>query len=94
MEGDRPDRDDQPLRGQRFGGCARTGGGVAWAAFEGSFRYDELLSERVAHQVYGYCVSGAEPVVEWDIAVLRSDEWRLGIAEVRAALDDLLSDSA
>lgn len=73
--------------------CA-DGRAVAWAAFEGSFHYDELLSERVAHQVYGYCVTGAEPVVEWDIAVLRSDEWRLGIAEVRAALDALLSDSA
>lgn len=66
---------------------------MAWAAFEGTFHYDQLLTERVAHQVYGYCVTGAEPVVEWDTAALRSDEWRLGIGEARAALDALLSAS-
>ncbi|MGW1022177.1 hypothetical protein ACWD4J_00460 [Streptomyces sp. NPDC002577] len=64
---------------------------VAWAAFEASFHYDELLTDQVAHEIYGYCVTGAEPVAEWDIATLRSEEWRHRIAEVRAALDALLS---
>ncbi|MGW1069789.1 hypothetical protein ACWD4F_35430 [Streptomyces aureus] len=64
---------------------------VAWAAFEGSFHYDEILTDRVALQVYGYCVAGAEPVVEWDIAALRGEDWRHRIAEARAAFDALLS---
>lgn len=34
---------------------------VAWAAFEGAFSYEELLTDQVARQVYGYRVSGAEP---------------------------------
>ncbi|WP_158690614.1 hypothetical protein [Streptomyces sp. 142MFCol3.1] len=72
--------------------CADTRS-VAWAAFEGSFHYDELLTDQVAHQVYGYCMTGAEPVVEWDTAVLRGEEWRHRIAEARAALDTLLSAS-
>lgn len=64
---------------------------VAWAASEGSFHYDELLTDEVARQVYGYCVSGTEPVVEWDTATLRSEEWKHRIAGVRTALDALLS---
>ncbi|PKW12395.1 hypothetical protein SAMN05428944_0345 [Streptomyces sp. 1222.5] len=72
--------------------CADTRA-VAWAAFEGTFHYDELLTSRVAHQVYGYCTTGAEPVVEWDTAALRGDKWRNRIAEARAALDALLSAS-
>lgn len=64
---------------------------VAWAAFEGSFHYDELLTDQVAHQVYGYCVSGTEPVIEWDRAALRSEEWRHRIAGARTALDALRS---
>ncbi|MFJ6646393.1 hypothetical protein ACIQPS_12130 [Streptomyces sp. NPDC091290] len=70
--------------------CAHTRS-VAWAAFEGSFHYDQLLTGQVAHQVYGYCIAGAEAVVEWDTAALRGEEWRLRIAEARAALDALLS---
>ncbi|MEU9225875.1 hypothetical protein AB0D40_16080 [Streptomyces massasporeus] len=66
---------------------------VAWAAFEGSFHYDELLTDQVAHQVYGYCMAGAEAVVEWDTTALRGEEWRLRVAEARAALDALLSAS-
>ncbi|MGQ4363840.1 hypothetical protein [Streptomyces sp. SAS_272] len=72
--------------------CADTRS-VAWAAFEGSFHYDELLTDEVAHQVYGSCMTGAEPVVEWDAEALRGDEWRHRIAEARAALDALLSGS-
>ncbi|MFF0050351.1 hypothetical protein [Streptomyces sp. NPDC005498] len=43
--------------------CADTRA-VAWAAFEGAFHYDELLTDQVAHQVYGYCTTGTEPVAE------------------------------
>ncbi|MEU1540338.1 hypothetical protein ABZ461_19905 [Actinacidiphila glaucinigra] len=69
--------------------CADTPA-VAWAAFEGTFNYDELLTDQVAHQVYGYCATGTEPVVEWDTAALRGEEWRQRIAKARAALDALL----
>ncbi|MEU9957797.1 hypothetical protein [Streptomyces sp. NPDC050982] len=62
---------------------------VAWAAFEGSFSYDRLLTDPVADQVYGYCVSGSEPVVVWDVATLRSDDWRQRVAGARTALDAL-----
>ncbi|WP_162625098.1 hypothetical protein [Streptomyces cadmiisoli] len=72
--------------------CADTRA-VAWTAFEGTFHYDELLTGQVAHQVYGYCRTGAEPVIEWDTAVLQGEEWRHRIAEARAALDALLSAS-
>ncbi|WP_128092276.1 hypothetical protein [Streptomyces resistomycificus] len=64
---------------------------VAWAAFEGSFHYEELLTDQVAQQVYGYCVSGTEPTAEWDIATLRSEAWRFRVSEARAALEALLS---
>lgn len=73
--------------------CADTQA-VAWAAFEGAFHYDELLTDQVAHQVYGYCTTGTEPVVEWDTAALQGEEWRHRIAKARAALDALLSASA
>ncbi|MER7957317.1 hypothetical protein [Streptomyces sp. NPDC096030] len=66
---------------------------VAWAAFEGTFHYDALLTDEVAHQVYGYCTTGAEPVVEWDLEALRGEEWRRRITEARGALDALLSAS-
>ncbi|MER5398131.1 hypothetical protein [Streptomyces sp. NPDC002599] len=72
--------------------CADTQA-VAWAAFEGAFHYDELLTDQVAHQVYGYCTADAEPVVEWDTVALRGEEWRHRIAEARAAVDALLSAS-
>ncbi|MEE1766402.1 MULTISPECIES: hypothetical protein [unclassified Streptomyces] len=64
---------------------------VAWTAFEGSFHYDELLTQQVAHQVYGYCVSGGEPVTAWDITALRGARWRSRVAEARVALETLLS---
>ncbi|MFD3924952.1 hypothetical protein [Streptomyces sp. NPDC058614] len=64
---------------------------VARAAFEGSFHYEELLTDQVAQQVYGYCVSGTEPVAEWELATLRGEEWRSCVSEVRAALEALLS---
>lgn len=63
---------------------------VAWAAFEGSFHYDRLLAGSVAHQVYGYCVSGGDAVVEWDSERLRSEAWRRGVGEAWGALDELL----
>ncbi|MEV3973488.1 hypothetical protein AB0K68_36045 [Streptomyces sp. NPDC050698] len=69
--------------------CA-DGRAVAWAGFEGSFHYDHLLTEDVASSVYGYCVSGSEPVVAWDFATLRSAAWRRGMAEARAILQGLL----
>ncbi|MGW4898197.1 hypothetical protein ACWEQL_39040 [Kitasatospora sp. NPDC004240] len=70
--------------------CA-DGPAVAWAAFEGSFHYDELLTDQVAHQVYGLCVSGGDPVVEWDTVGLRTAGWRRRVAGARAALDVLLA---
>ncbi|MEU5275205.1 hypothetical protein AB0G87_02170 [Streptomyces asoensis] len=70
--------------------CADTRS-VAWAAFEGTFHYDELLGDRVADQIYGHCASRAEPAVAWDTEVLRGEEWRRGVAEARAALDALLA---
>ncbi|MEU6229094.1 hypothetical protein [Streptomyces sp. NPDC047042] len=69
--------------------CA-DGRAVAWAGFEGSFHYDHLLTEDIASSVYGYCASGAEPVVAWDLATLRSAAWRQRIAETRATLQELL----
>ncbi|MER5836284.1 hypothetical protein ABT116_37070 [Streptomyces sp. NPDC002130] len=69
--------------------CA-DGRAVAWAGFEGSFHYDHLLTEDIASSVYGYCVSGAEPVVAWDFATLRGMAWKKRIAETRAALEALL----
>lgn len=70
--------------------CADTPA-VAWAAFEGTFDYDELLGDRVADQVYGHCAHHAEPAVARDAEVLRSEEWRRGVAGARAALDALLA---
>ncbi|MFB9578256.1 hypothetical protein [Streptomyces yanii] len=63
---------------------------VAWAGFEGSFHYDHLLTEDIASSVYGYCASGAEPVVAGDFATLCSAAWRQRIAETRATLQELL----
>ncbi|MGW2274161.1 hypothetical protein [Streptomyces yangpuensis] len=73
--------------------CA-DGRAVAWAAYEGSFHFDHLLTPDIAEQVYGYCVSGFEPVVEWDGDALRGDDWKRRIAEVRAAVDRLTTDAA
>ncbi|MFD7459228.1 MULTISPECIES: hypothetical protein [unclassified Streptomyces] len=69
--------------------CA-DGRAVAWAAFEGSFHYDHLLTEDIAASVYGYCASGAEPVVAWDFTTLRSAAWRQRTAEARETLRELL----
>ncbi|GAA5017797.1 hypothetical protein [Streptomyces siamensis] len=69
--------------------CA-DGRAVAWAGFEGSFHYDHLLAEDIASSVYGYCVSGAEPVVVEDFATLRGVAWKMRIGEARAALEELL----
>lgn len=73
--------------------CA-DGPAVAWAAYEGSFHYDHILTPDVAEQVYGYCVSGAGPVVEWDGDVLRGEDWKHRVAGVRAALDRLVAGAA
>ncbi|WP_329376637.1 hypothetical protein OG625_03810 [Streptomyces sp. NBC_01351] len=64
---------------------------VAWAGFEGSIHYDHLLTDEVARQIYGYCASGTEPVIEWDLATLRTERWRRRLTEARAALDALLA---
>ncbi|MET9881068.1 hypothetical protein ABZZ36_41805 [Actinacidiphila glaucinigra] len=72
--------------------CADTRA-VAWAAFEGTFHYDELFTDQMAHQVYGYCTTDSEPVIEWNIAALRSEEWRHRIAEARAAFEALVDAS-
>ncbi|MEU0008003.1 hypothetical protein ABZ079_27985 [Streptomyces sp. NPDC006314] len=69
--------------------CA-DGRAVAWAGFEGSFHYDHLLTEDIASSVYGYCASGAEPVVAWDFTTLHSAAWRQGIARTRATLQGLM----
>lgn len=69
--------------------CA-DGRAVAWAGFEGSFHYHHLLTEDLASSVYGYCASGAEPVVAWDFATLCSAAWGQRMAEARSTLRDLL----
>ncbi|WP_307530125.1 hypothetical protein [Streptomyces umbrinus] len=70
--------------------CA-DGRAAAWVGFEGSFHYDHLLTtEDISSSVYGYCVSDADPVASWDMAALRSAAWKEGIAETRAALEELL----
>ncbi|MBV7700079.1 hypothetical protein [Streptomyces sp. TRM70350] len=61
--------------------------GIAWLAFEGAFHFDHLFTDDIADQIYGYCVTGEDPVVAWDHATLASDGWKQGIGEVRAVLD-------
>ncbi|MFJ6050364.1 hypothetical protein [Streptomyces sp. NPDC092307] len=70
--------------------CA-DGRAVAWAGYEGSFHYDHLLTEDIAHMLYGHCVSGAQPVTSWDRATLRSAAWKECLAEARTALVALMS---
>ncbi|NEB00431.1 hypothetical protein [Streptomyces sp. SID13726] len=82
--------DDPELPGQ-LRECLRTAAGraegIAWLAFEGAFHFDFLFTDDIAHQVYGYCVAGGEPVVVWDHGTLASERWRREISGVRAALD-------
>ncbi|MEU5992339.1 hypothetical protein ABZ806_25495 [Spirillospora sp. NPDC047418] len=61
--------------------------GVAWLAFEGSFHFEHLFTEDIADQIYGYCMTGGEPVVVWDGEVLKSGGWKRRISEVKSALD-------
>lgn len=86
-----PDADLRAYTGEVLRRLCAGGPAVAWAAFEGSFAYDELLTAPVAFMIYGYCVSGGEPVVAWDRDVLRGEAWQERIAGARAALDALLS---
>ncbi|MEV7526286.1 hypothetical protein [Streptomyces sp. NPDC091371] len=74
-----------------LGRLCEDGRAVAWAGFEGSLHYDHLLTDEVAAGIYGFCASGTEPVIEWDLAALRSDRWRRRLAEARAALGALLA---
>lgn len=76
--------------GEALGRLCADGRAVAWAGFEGSFHYDHLLTEDIASSVYGYCASGAEPVVARDFATLRSAAWRQQIAATGRTLQELL----
>ena len=53
---------------------------MVWLGFEGSFHFDNLLTEAVAPQVYGVCAPGGEPVVATDLPTLATPDWRLVIA--------------
>ncbi|MEV6593564.1 hypothetical protein [Streptomyces acidicola] len=61
--------------------------GIAWLTFEGAFHFEHLFTDDIADQVYGYCVAGGEPVVVWDLEIMKSDRWKREIREVRSALD-------
>ncbi|WP_330290192.1 hypothetical protein [Streptomyces sp. NBC_00576] len=61
--------------------------GIAWLTFEGAFHFDHLFTDDIADQIYGYCVSGDEPVVAWDREIMTSDRWKREIREVRSVLD-------
>jgi len=63
---------------------ACTGGAkLAWLAFEGSFSFDHLLTEDVADQIYGVCITDCEPRVVLDDATLDRAAWRSELAELR-----------
>ncbi|MDI5912013.1 MULTISPECIES: hypothetical protein [Streptomyces] len=61
--------------------------GIAWLTFEGAFHFDHLFTDDIADQIYGYCVTGEEPVVVWDREIMKSDRWKREIREVRSVLD-------
>lgn len=61
--------------------------GIAWLTFEGAFHFDHLFTDDIADQIYGYCVTGDEPVVVWDLEIMKSDRWKREIREVRSVLD-------
>ncbi|MFI1357993.1 hypothetical protein ACH4TV_31070 [Streptomyces sp. NPDC020898] len=61
--------------------------GIAWLTFEGAFHFDHLFTDDIADQNYGYCVTGDEPVVVWDLEIMKSDRWKREIREVRSVLD-------
>ncbi|MFD6300748.1 hypothetical protein ACFWFU_38660 [Streptomyces sp. NPDC060235] len=61
--------------------------GIAWLGFEGSFHYDNLFTDEVADQIYGYCVPDGAPAAIWDDETLKSDRWKREIAEVRSVLE-------
>ena len=61
--------------------------GIAWLTFEGAFGFDHLFTDDIADQIYGYCVTGDEPVVVWDLEIMKSDRWKREIREVRSVMD-------
>lgn len=61
-------------------------GRVAWLGFEGSFHFDFLLADEVAHQIYGVCSFGEDPVVILDDQELNSAAWRETLGRYRLAL--------
>ncbi|MET8359660.1 hypothetical protein [Micromonospora sp. NPDC005171] len=65
--------------------CA-AGETVVWLGFEGSFHFDQLLTEANAPQVYGVCAPGGEPVVTPDLRTLATPQWRLLVAAHRGLL--------
>ncbi|MFC0508341.1 hypothetical protein [Micromonospora costi] len=60
--------------------------GVVWLGFEGSFHFDDILTEAIAPQIYGVCAPGVEPVVAADLDTLRTPEWRSVIGSFRRRL--------
>jgi hypothetical protein len=82
--------DDPELPGY-LGECLREASthaqGIAWLTFEGAFHFDHLFADDIADQVYGYCVTGDEPVVVWDRELMKSDRWKREIGDVRSVLD-------
>ncbi|MGC4876489.1 hypothetical protein ACLQ26_09550 [Micromonospora sp. DT43] len=66
--------------------AALAGGSVVWLGFEGSFHFDNILTETVAPQVYGVGAPGVEPVVAPDLATLKTLEWRSVVTSFRSRL--------
>ncbi|MEU5724236.1 hypothetical protein ABZ783_20730 [Micromonospora sp. NPDC047738] len=56
--------------------CA-AGDSVVWLGFEGSFHFDNVLTDAIAPQIYGVGAPGREPVVAPDLETLKTPAWRL-----------------
>lgn len=65
--------------------CA-AGDSVVWLGFEGSFHFDDILTDAIAPQIYGVCAPGVEPVVAPDLDTLKTPAWRSVIASFRSRL--------
>ncbi|MDF5757366.1 hypothetical protein [Spongiactinospora sp. TRM90649] len=56
--------------------CSAETSVVAWLGFEGSFHFDHLLTEDVAHQIYGVCAGSGPPKLALEAEERRGDRWR------------------
>ncbi len=66
--------------------ASTAGDSMAWLGFEGSFGFDDILSDADAPQIYGVCAPGGEPVVATDLDALKTPEWRSIISSFRSQL--------